>query len=57
MYAKLASTAEDISQIAFGFMASKALFAGLHLDILPYLIGKREQLPRFLPRRTSLSIE
>lgn len=37
MPVKLAETAEDISQIAFGFMASKALFAGLHLDIFTLL--------------------
>lgn len=30
-------TAEDLSSIAFGFMASKALFAGLHVDIFSVL--------------------
>lgn len=30
-------TAEDLSSIAFGFMASKALFAGLHIDIFSVL--------------------
>ncbi len=30
-------TAEDLSTIAFGFMASKALFAGLHVDIFSAL--------------------
>ncbi len=29
--------AEEISQIAFGFMASKALFVGLHLDLFTHL--------------------
>ena len=29
-----AETAEDISRIAFGFMASKSLFAALHVDRL-----------------------
>ncbi len=30
-------TAEDLSSIAFSFMASKALFAGLHVDIFTHL--------------------
>eukprot|EP00752_Nemacystus_decipiens_P000916 g916.t1 len=30
-------TAEDLSAIAFGFMASKALFAGLHVDVFSLL--------------------
>lgn len=30
-------SAEDLSSIAFGFMASKALFAGLHVDIFSML--------------------
>lgn len=30
-------TAEDLSAIAFGFMASKALFAGLHVDLFSAL--------------------
>ena len=33
----LVSTAEDVSKIAFGFMASKALFAGLHIDVFTKL--------------------
>lgn len=37
MGARLAETAEDISRIAFGFMASKALFAGLHVDVFTRL--------------------
>ena len=37
MSVKLAKTAEDVSQIAFGFMASKALFAGLHIDVFTLL--------------------
>ncbi len=32
-----AETAEDVSRIAFGFMASKALFAALHIDIFSHL--------------------
>jgi len=34
---KTAETAEDVSSIAFGFMASKALFAGLHIDVFTHL--------------------
>lgn len=30
-------TAEEVSSIAFGFMASKAMFAGLHLDVFTHL--------------------
>ncbi len=30
-------SAEDLSSIAFGFMASKALFAGLHVGIFSLL--------------------
>ncbi len=37
MSVELAETAEDVSTIAFGFMASKALFAGLHLDVFTHL--------------------
>lgn len=33
----LVGTAEDVSKIAFGFMASKALFAGLHIDVFTKL--------------------
>ena len=33
----VAKTAEDISKIAFGFMASKSLFAALHVDIFSHL--------------------
>ena len=33
----MAETAEDVSRIAFGFMASKALFAGLHIDVFTQL--------------------
>jgi predicted transcriptional regulator len=37
MQVELAKTAEEVSQIAFGFMASKALFAGLHIDVFTLL--------------------
>ena len=36
----LIDTAEDISRLAFGYMASKALFSGLHLDIFRRLKDK-----------------
>ncbi len=32
-----AETAEDVSKIAFGFMASKTLFAALHVDLFSHL--------------------
>lgn len=34
---ELVESAEDVSRIAFGFMASKALFAGLHIDVFTIL--------------------
>ena len=37
MAERLAETAEDVSRLAFGFMASKALFAALHVDIFSQL--------------------
>ncbi len=37
MSIELAETAEEVSSIAFGFMASKALFAGLHIDVFTHL--------------------
>ena len=39
MQTVVADTAEDISKIAFGFMASKTLFAALHVDLFSYLSG------------------
>lgn len=37
MSEKLLETAEELSRVAFGFMASKALFAGLHIDLFSKL--------------------
>lgn len=37
MDSNLIESAEDVSQIAFGFMASKALFAALHIDVFTLL--------------------
>lgn len=37
MNSDLVESAEDVSHIAFGFMASKALFAGLHIDVFTQL--------------------
>ncbi len=37
MTMRLVETAEDVSRLAFGFMASKALFAGLHVDVFTQL--------------------
>lgn len=45
MTVKLAESAEDVSQIAFGFMASKALFAGLHIDVFTLLSEKPKATP------------
>lgn len=37
MDSTLIESAEDVSQIAFGFMASKALFSALHIDVFTLL--------------------
>ena len=37
MATHLVETAEEVSRLAFGFMASKALFAGLHVDVFTRL--------------------
>lgn len=34
---KLLETAEDVSNVAFGFMASKALFTAIHFDLFTHL--------------------
>jgi precorrin-6B methylase 2 len=34
---KLLETSEELSRVAFGFMASKAMFAGLHIDLFTHL--------------------
>ncbi|MFT5486059.1 MAG: ubiquinone/menaquinone biosynthesis C-methylase UbiE [Paracoccaceae bacterium] len=39
MDSTLVESAEDVSHIAFGFMASKALFAALHIDVFTKLAG------------------
>lgn len=36
---QLLETSEELSMVAFGFMASKALFAGLHIDLFSKLSG------------------
>ncbi len=36
----LLETSEDLSRVAFGFMASKALFGGLHIGLFTHLAGK-----------------
>ncbi len=41
----LAETAEDVSRVAFGFMASKALFAALHIDVFTHLSGGAKTVP------------
>lgn len=40
MSTNLIKSAEDVSRIAFGFMASKAMFAGLHIDVFTHLDGE-----------------
>lgn len=37
MSEKLLETSEELSHVAFGFMASKALFGGLHVDLFTHL--------------------
>ena len=45
MDGRLVETAEEVSQIAFGFMASKALFAGLHVDVFTVLADGPKKSP------------
>ncbi|MGI9521165.1 MAG: methyltransferase [Hyphomicrobiaceae bacterium] len=37
MQEKILETSEELSRVAFGFMASKAMFAGLHIDLFTHL--------------------
>lgn len=37
MSENIVNSAEEVSRIAFGFMASKALFAGLHINVFTHL--------------------
>ena len=41
---KRIESAEDISFLAFGFMASKALFAALHVDVFGALDGNSKSI-------------
>lgn len=50
MSVQLAETAEDVSTIAFGFMASKALFAGLHMDVFTHLADEPKTSKPTFPR-------
>jgi 2-hydroxy-4-(methylsulfanyl)butanoate S-methyltransferase len=50
---QLAETAEDVSSIAFGFMASKALFAGLHLEVFSHL-GDGPKSEKELSKKTKV---
>ncbi|MEZ5854705.1 MAG: methyltransferase [Hyphomicrobiaceae bacterium] len=45
MTEKLLETAEELSRVAFGFMASKALFAGLHIDLFSQLSTGAKAIP------------
>jgi len=45
MSVEMAETAEEVSSIAFGFMASKALFAGLHMDVFTHLADEPKTCP------------
>lgn len=45
MDGRLVETAEDVSKIAFGFMASKALFAALHVDVFTVLADGPKNSP------------
>jgi ubiquinone/menaquinone biosynthesis C-methylase UbiE len=48
-------TAEELSSIAFSFMASKALFAGLHIDLFTELSGQ-PKTPRELSEATGVPV-
>lgn len=55
MCENVASTAEDVSNIAFGFMASKALFAGLHIDVFTHLDDEPKSLKE-ISRKTDVPL-
>jgi len=40
MDSNLVESTEDVSYIAFSFMASKAFFAGLYIDVFTLLAGR-----------------
>ncbi len=52
---QLVETAEDVSEIAFGFMASKALFAGLHVDVFTPL-AEEPMTAQELSRETDVPV-
>ncbi len=49
-------TAEEVSRIAFGFMASKALFAALHIDVFTHL-AKCGKSSRELAEATKVPVD
>lgn len=51
--AKALETAEEISDIAFGFMGSKALFSALHVDLFSVL-SEKPCHPQKFPRIATL---
>lgn len=53
--AQCVETAEQLSTIAFSFMASKALFAGLHIDLFTELTGQ-PRTPEELARATGVPV-
>lgn len=55
MSVKLVETAEDVSRVAFGFMASKALFAGLHVDVFT-LLAKGPKTTAEISRQTDVPV-
>lgn len=55
MSVNLVESAEDVSSIAFGFMASKALFAGLHLEIFSHL-GNGPMSDKDLSKKTGVPL-
>ena len=55
MAERLAETAEDVSRLAFGFMASKALFAALHVDVFSQL-ADGPKTARTLAQKTSVPV-
>ena len=55
MTERLVETAEEVSRLAFGFMASKALFAGLHVDIFSQL-ADGPKTARELAEETSVPV-
>ena len=54
--AKILESAEEISDIAFGFMGSKAFFSALHLNLFSVL-SEKNLTPQEVAEKTALDLD